>query len=426
MNNLEYDVAIVGAGPAGAAAALSLPSELRIAHIDSGFPNHAKLCGGLLTEEAMASVRIITGVTELPSDVACEPNYSVLRSVDFDNHVTTTMNVGYLNICRSSFDRWLLSLVSRDEYKTLWGVKARSIKKNGRHFEINCHRDGERFTILTRFIIDCSGWASLSRKSPSLGCAPRRFALQIALPYSKETEYQAFFSKEYTDWFGWTIPKNDKLLVGIGFRRNDELTTAGGSIKPNEDLAINVNEEANENDESSFGTNDYRETDRDNPWLPGAFIAFLSRLREAGYVPHIDLPDPRDRMGVKTFFGRNSVYGCPITALTSIKQINFGREGLFLAGEAAGLCSPSSGDGISFALASGIALGQVFRRMLIKHRLKDRARARDYRLYRDLLASEIRELRFNIQKAKMLANPKLRNAAFKFLSWHNGKPVERL
>ena len=87
----DYTVAILGAGPAGAAAALSLPDGLSVVHLDKAGPAREKLCSGLLTIEAQNSLIKLLGTSKLPANVSAPPDIDVLRYMDLDNGSTMTI-----------------------------------------------------------------------------------------------------------------------------------------------------------------------------------------------------------------------------------------------------------------------------------------------------------------------------------------------
>ncbi len=398
MTSNEFDIAILGAGPAGAAAALSVPENCAVIHIDRAGPEKEKLCSGLLTKDARQALKKLTGSDKPPKSVQRNPSVDVLRAVDFDNDYSTTVGVDYMNVCRGSLDRWLLSLCRGKNYVKCWGANVTRIECLERHFSIKISSGDETRKIAARFVVDCTGWAAVSRMAFRETRAPKRFALQVNLPYKSSVhEFKAFFHKDHTDWFGWTVPKEDEILAGIGFERDfDGINGTGGAAK----------------------------AEGGNRLV--ALLRFLDLLAGRGFVDREIIPEKIDTRSSKAFHSKYKVKGSPITTISSLKELHFGSSGLFAAGEAAGLCSPSSGDGISYALASGLAAGKIIDKIVSRKSGKVKANADDYRLYKDLLAAEIRELRFNTQKAKMMASPRMRGAALRFLSWHNGNRIGKI
>jgi len=128
--------------------------------------------------------------------------------------------------------------------------------------------------------------------------APQRYAAvqaEFALS-SADPFYGAIFDSTLTDFYGWTIPKGDRLLLGAAF-------VAGGG--------------ANER-----------------------FDRFVDRVRASGFGFGGEVARSSAMVARPT----NPLHLCP------------GADGVLLAGEAAGFISPSSAEGISYALRSAATL----------------------------------------------------------------------
>ena len=110
--------------------------------------------------------------------------------------------------------------------------------------------------------------------------------------------YGALFDEELTDCYGWLISKNDRLVLGAAF--------------PQDNAARR-------------------------------FACLKRRLQKRGFV----------------FGERVRREGCIVCRPTGPKSFCTGRDGAFLVGEAAGFISPSSLEGISYALDSGALLAKA-------------------------------------------------------------------
>ena len=112
-SNSIYDIAVVGAGPAGTVflkeIALARP-DLKIALIDGQSPDSAKPCGGLLAPDAQKLLARFDLV--LPKSVLEDPQIFAVETIDIDQNLVRYYQRHYLNMDRYAFDRWLLSLVS--------------------------------------------------------------------------------------------------------------------------------------------------------------------------------------------------------------------------------------------------------------------------------------------------------------------------
>ncbi|MEP0813129.1 MAG: FAD-dependent monooxygenase, partial [bacterium] len=321
MQKVDFDVAIIGAGPAGAAAALCLPEGISVAHLDRGGPAREKLCSGLLTEEAQRALAAIFGKYNLPPEVAAPPNINVLRYVDFDNNVTMTLPVKYASMHRANFDRWLLSKIKRDGYKTLWGAVVTAVAREDHTFKIDYLLDGEKKSLSARFVIDASGWAAITRGENGFARPVRRFAMQAVFPGGGAKEFRAFFHEGHTDWFGWTVPKEDMVLAGIGFAQEPDTYSGNGSgaqASKAHKRARRAAEKAGHGAPHADGNGAAKQ----NRLL--SFAKFLSMLSEKGWLEVPGLPAPDDLDAIKEFNRIFPVKGSPITTITSIKQVHLG------------------------------------------------------------------------------------------------------
>jgi len=299
-----YDIAIIGAGPAGSTLARLLSTRYRTLLVDrrpldrpAGVGCLAKPCGGLLAPSAQAELaRQGLGV---PSHVLSGPQLFAVRTLDLPTRLERIYQRFYTNIDREAFDRWLASLVP-DGVDRVWGWAMTGLERDADGSFLRFRTaEGGSAGIRATIVVGADGASSLVRRLafPDV-TAPRRYAavqavfeLGSAAPY-----YGAIFDEELTDYYGWTIPKGGGLLAGIA-------VTAAADVN-------------------------------------AVFDEYVDRLTKHGF-------------GIGAEVSRSSA---AIVRPTRMSHLCPGHDGVMLAGEAAGFISPSSAEGISYALSSASTL----------------------------------------------------------------------
>lgn len=300
-----YDIAIVGAGPAGSTLARLLGARYRVLLVDRRRLDRehqqgevAKACGGLLAPAAQAELaRQGLGV---PASVVTGPQLFAVRTLDLVADLERLYQRFYVNVDREAFDRWLVSLVpDRVETAFGWTLTALEPDTDGPFLRFRT-ADGASVGVRARCVIGADGASSLVRRLafPTIPTPRRYTAIQAEFSIGAfDPHYGALFDSRLTDYYGWTIPKGDRLLVGAAF------------------------------ESSSHG-------------VAARFAALVEGARSSGFG-----------------FGEEiSRSAAQVTRPSSLLELCPGSGSILLAGEAAGFISPSSAEGISFALRSAAAV----------------------------------------------------------------------
>jgi len=305
-----YDVVIIGAGPSGSTLARLLQGRCRVLLADrrpittsvplASDASAGKLCGGLLAPAAQKELaRQGLGV---PSSVLAGPQLFAVRAKDDDSGLERRYQRHYLNIDRQAFDQWLVSLAEPFcDYRPGWTFEAIDQREPNPLVRFTT-AEGGAASVAARCVVGADGAASALRRCASPGVAASAYvAVQAAFTErSSEGCYGAFFSPGLTDYYAWSIPKDGYVLAGAAFPRS--------------------------------------------PHVTARFNEIVSHMREAGFG-----------LGEEIFRA-----SAPLVRPLAPRDVRLGSDRVAFLGEAAGLISPSSAEGISYALRSAAAFAAAF------------------------------------------------------------------
>jgi flavin-dependent dehydrogenase len=303
-----YDVAVIGAGPAGATLARLIADRWRVLLVDKrplepaarqGLPT--KCCGGLLAPDAQKMLGVLG--LGLPLHVLEEPQVFLVRAIDLRRQAERCYQRHYINVDREAFDCWLASQVP-PAVDVRFRCRLVSCEAEGGEFRMSFLQDGRGYSERARVVIGADGAGSSIRRllvgrriRPKVYLAIQEwFEAHDPLPY-----FSAVFDPDITDYYSWTIPKRKALLLGSAL-------LPGQGCRARFDLL--------KTKLADFGFQLGRPVQRETGLL----------LRPSG---------PR--------------------------HVCTGGNGIGLIGEAAGWISPSSAEGLSYAFRSAIAMAEALR-----------------------------------------------------------------
>ncbi|MDR0445600.1 MAG: FAD-binding protein [Oscillospiraceae bacterium] len=297
----HYDAAIIGLGPAGATLARLLGENMRVAAIDKKSPGgeHTKPCGGLLAPDAQRTLSRFN--LTLPKAVLVDPQIFAVKTLDTEQRLLRYYPRFYINLNREKFDAWLVSLIPSGVDIIDNAVCTGLRRLDDGMFEISFSQGGAARRVITaQRVIGADGAGSIVRRTLFPKSKIRRYtAIQQWFKEKHATPfYSCVFDKSITDAYCWSVSKDGYFILG-----------------------------------GAFPTNGAQER----------FEVLKNTLTERGF----ELGEP-----IKT-------EACLVSYPRRIWDFRLGEAGAFLIGEAAGFISPSSLEGISYALDSANRLAEV-------------------------------------------------------------------
>ena len=301
-----FDLAIIGAGPAGTTLARLIGKSYRVLLVDkrsfSDVPgpfSAAKCCGGLLAPDAQRMLSELG--LGLPKSVLQGPQLFVVKAIDIQQKIERYYQRHYINMDRQKFDSWLLSMVPSN-VDTRLNCRFKSYSSEEGFFKLKFLQGDRTHVEKARILIGADGASSMVRSQTSPGSLfPRKYiAVQEWVESSNSLPYfMSIFDKNITDYYCWTIPKGDYLVIGA-------------ALQPKENTSEKFRQ--------------LKETLRSNGFQFGKTV-----WREGAYILR----------PMKT------------------KHVLTGKDRIAFLGEAAGWISPSSAEGISYAFRSACALAEA-------------------------------------------------------------------
>jgi flavin-dependent dehydrogenase len=292
-----YDIAIIGLGPAGATLARLLDGKYKVIAIDRKAPDTGKCCGGLLSPDAQKILAQFDIC--LSKDILVDPQIFSVRTIDMDSRIERFYQRFYINMNRAKFDEFLISLIP-DSVEICRDTVCTQIEGKYGSYRLELKSNGTKRTEAAKIVIGADGAASVVRRT-----FYRKHKIQkyVAIQewYRDDINspfYSCIFDSEITDSYCWTISKDDYFIIGGAFPIKDS----------------NMR-----------------------------FEMLKEKVKGGG----ISAEMPLRREGCLVYLNKGLTGTCT------------GKNGAYLIGEAAGMISPSSLEGISYSMESARRLSEA-------------------------------------------------------------------
>ncbi len=212
MSALSYDILVVGAGPAGGAAALAAAHRgVRVLIVER------RGAVGACVQCAEYVPAMLVGTLGLDNQFIVQ-SIRGLRTYFSGSLVKETSAPGF-TIRRDVFDQTLVSAATDAGAHLM--LSTRAVRRIDRTRVLLKRRDGQEFEVKAQIIIGADGpqstvsrWAGSVNRDLLLG-------LQVTLPLFDKLDYaEVYFDRHIFGGYGWLFPKKDTANVGLGLRHS--------------------------------------------------------------------------------------------------------------------------------------------------------------------------------------------------------------
>ena len=295
----RYDTIVAGAGPAGIMAAFGAAQRGPVLLVESSSLPRDKSCGGMLNEYAQ---EFLEGFG-IPEDLVRSPRHVYFRYVDWDRGILKPTELRFLNVDRLRFDEWLLGLLP-DNVDVAGQTSVLSFAEDDGGVSVELKSNGTVKTVSCENLVGADGARSTVRRTLGIGSVATYVTLQDFCRLEGELEpyFDCIYMRDIGDSFAYSyvVPKGEVAIVGSVY---------------------------------------YPKTKRPHEKQDATLAMLRAKFPQLGETVKRE--------------------ACVALSVRDPHDVVPGKGRVLLAGEAGGFMSPTSGEGISYAMNSGRLAGEA-------------------------------------------------------------------
>ena len=223
----DYDVIIIGSGPAGASCAKHLiDNGVKTLIIEKRKLPRYKCCNGLLSKRSLDYIKDNFG--QIPTNIYCKISEVETKISKSGKGFLLLEGNNFKNILRDKFDHWLIKRSNVEIYEECRFI---DLKKENEKIKIKCIYNNKELEFICNFLIAADGADSKIRKIIDKNYNIQKiggFTIQNIYKMNNKSDdiedgfYYVILSKKYSNGgFSWMLKKNDNLTLGTGWIKHD-------------------------------------------------------------------------------------------------------------------------------------------------------------------------------------------------------------
>ncbi len=214
----SFTTVVAGSGPAGVMAAYQAAKRGSVLLVDAAVLPRDKSCGGMLNEYSQEFLQARFGT--LPTDMVLDPAYVNFRYHDWNRGILKPTELRFLNVDRSQFDSWLVGQLP--EAVTVRGATSVvGFSQSADEVRVTLKSGDRESVVVCEYLIGADGPRSSVRRQLGVGSVATYVTLQdfCTVEGTLEPYFDCIYMRDIGDSFGYAyvVPKGPVAIVGSVF-----------------------------------------------------------------------------------------------------------------------------------------------------------------------------------------------------------------